>query len=239
MSTHDINNCINNKQCNYEIGQFVPQFYPLRNEAIISLTKSSFDIIIGLSSPEESDIKKLMEQINIYLFCFDKVPVLTIWNNYRTTLTTYVNVFNNDYAEPKDWVNETDDIVNIIIVDFHEVYKVVGIRRIKLPIMKRIREVCKEQLSLPISSMVDSSFDKIMCSFSDYKLNQFHEEECSFGKLSSEEIQIGSHRILEVDTNQIKPDMSPYVIPSLLQIRESERMEKIKKKLKGFPQEWK
>ena len=165
MSTVGIcnSNC-NNNNCCYEIGQFVPQFYPMNYEAVISLNKTSFDVIIGLATPDERAINSIMNEINFFLFCYDDVPVITIWNGYYK-FPTYVNVYNNEYADPKEWVNENDDVVNIVIVDDHKSYKVVGLRRVKLPIMKKIREICKEQLKLPVGSMVDSSFDRIMCLF--------------------------------------------------------------------------
>ncbi len=50
------------KPCPYEIGQFVPQFYPMNYEANIVLTKTSFDVIIGLAdNPEIQATKSIMD----------------------------------------------------------------------------------------------------------------------------------------------------------------------------------
>lgn len=224
------------KPCQYQIGQFVPQFYPMNYEVKIEFTKTSFDIIIGLASPDQWSINTFMEQINFFLFCFDDVPVLTVWNGYHK-FPTYVNVFENEYADPKEWVNETDDEVNIVIIDDHKSYKVVGIRKVKLPLMKRIREVCKDQLQLPIKSMVDSAFDRIMCLFSDYARNKFHEEECRFGKITDGDIQTGTHSLFDINKEDVIADVNPILIPTLLEVRRRERIKKMEQKQKGFPKE--
>lgn len=223
------------KPCPYQIGQFVPQFYPMNYEANIELTKTSFNVIIGLADPDARSINSFMENINFFLFCFDNVPVLTVWNGYHS-FPTYVNVFENEYAEPKDWVDETDDEVNVIIIDDHKLsYKVVGIRKVKLPLMKRIREICREQIKLPTRSMVDSAFDRIMCCFSDYSINKYHEEECRFGRVTDEDIQTGTHDFLAVDRDNIKADMNPIIVPSLLDHKTKERIKRMEQKMKGFP----
>ena len=223
------------KPCPYQIGQFVPQFYPMNYEANIELTKTSFNVIIGLADPDARSINSFMENINFFLFCFDNVPVLTVWNGYHS-FPTYVNVFENEYAEPKDWVEETDDEVNIVIIDDHKLsYKVVGIRKVKLPLMKRIREICREQIKLPTRSMVDSAFDRIMCCFSDYAINKYHEEECRFGRVTDEDIQTGTHDFLAVDRDNIKADMNPIIVPSLLDHKTKERIKRMEQKMKGFP----
>jgi len=223
------------KPCPYQIGQFVPQFYPMNYEARIALTKTSFDVIIGLADPDQRSINTFMEEINFFLFSFDNVPVLTVWNGYHS-FPTYVNVFENEYAAPKDWVDETDDEVNVIIIDDHKLsYKVVGIRKVKLPLMKRIREICREQIKLPTRSMVDSAFDRIMCCFSDYAINKYHEEECRFGRVTDEDIQTGTHDFLAVDRDNIKADMNPIIVPSLLDHKTKERIKRMEQKMKGFP----
>ena len=224
------------KPCPYQIGQFVPQFYPMNYEANIELTKTSLNIIIGLAEPDERSVNSFMENINFFLFCFDNVPVLTVWNSYHS-FPTYINVFENQYANPSEWVNETDDEVSIVIIDDHKSYKVVGIRKIKLPLMKRIREVCKEQIHLPGKSMVDTAFDRIMCCFSDYAMNKYHEEECRFGKVTDEDIQTGTHDFLDVDRDNIKADMNPIIVPSLLESRTRERLKRMEKKAMGFPKD--
>lgn len=224
------------KPCPYQIGQFVPQFYPMNYEANIELTKTSLNIVIGLAEPDERSVNSFMENINFFLFCFDNVPVLTVWNSYHS-FPTYINVFENQYANPSEWVNETDDEVSIVIIDDHKSYKVVGIRKIKLPLMKRIREVCKEQIHLPVKSMVDTAFDRIMCCFSDYAMNKYHEEECRFGKVTDEDIQTGTHDFLDVDRDNIKADMNPIIVPSLLESRTRERLKRMEKKAMGFPKD--
>ncbi len=224
------------KPCPYQIGQFVPQFYPMNYEANIELTKTSLNIIIGLAEPDERSVSSFMENINFFLFCFDNVPVLTVWNGYHS-FPTYINVFENQYADPSEWVNETDDEVSIVIIDDHKSYKVVGIRKIKLPLMKRIREVCKEQIHLPVKSMVDTAFDRIMCCFSDYAMNKYHEEECRFGKVTDEDIQTGTHDFLDIDRDNIKADMNPIIVPSLLESRTRERLKRMEKKAMGFPKD--
>lgn len=225
------------KPCPYQIGQFVPQFYPMNYEANIELTKTSLNIIIGLAEPDERSVSSFMENINFFLFCFDNVPVLTVWNGYHS-FPTYINVFENQYADPSEWVNETDDEVSIVIIDDHKSYKVVGIRKIKLPLMKRIREVCKEQIHLPVKSMVDTAFDRIMCCFSDYAMNKYHEEECRFGKVTDEDIQTGTHDFLDIDRDNIKADMNPIIVPSLLESRTRERLKRMEKKAMGFPKDF-
>jgi hypothetical protein len=223
------------KPCPYQIGQFVPQFYPMNYEASIALTKTSFDVIIGLANPGQDSIDKFMEEINFFLFSFDDVPVLTVWNGYYS-FPTYVNVFENEYAEPKDWVEETDDEVNIVIIDDHKLsYKVVGIRKVKLPLMKRIREICREQIKLPTRSMVDSAFDRIMCFFSDYARNKYHEEECRFGEVSDGDIQTGTHKIISIDRENIKADVNPLAVPYLLEHKTKEHIKRMELKMKGFP----
>ena len=225
------------KPCPYQIGQFVPQFYPMNYEANVVLNKTSFDVIIGLADdPDLRATKSFMDEINFFLFCFDNVPVLKIWNGYHS-FPTYVNVFENEYADPKEWINETDDEVNIVVIDDFKSYKVTGIRKVKLPLMKRIREICQEQLQLPTKSMVDSAFDRIMCCFSDYTINRFHEEECRFGKVTDGDIQTGTHTLFSIDRENIKADVNPYLIPSLLEVRGRERIKRMQEKLKGFPKD--
>ncbi len=226
------------KPCPYEIGQFVPQFYPMNYEANIVLTKTSFDVIIGLAdNPEIQATKSIMDQINFFLCCIDKIPILKIWNGHHT-FNTYVNVFDYEYADPIDWINESDDEVNIVVVDDLKSYKVTGIRKIKLPLMKRIREICQEQLQLKLKSLVDSEFDRIMCYYSDNKLVDFHEEECRFGKIADGDIQTGTYTILSIDRNKLKSDANPYLLPSRIEMRNRERIKKMQKKLNGFPKEY-
>ena len=224
------------RPCQYTIGQFVPQFYPMNYEAKIEFTKTSFDVIIGLADPDQRAINSFMEGINFFLFCYDHVPVLTIWNGYYK-FPTYVNVFDNNYAEPIDWINETDDDVSIVIIDDHKSYKVVGIRKVKLPLMKKIREICKDQILLPSKGMVDSAFDRIMCLFSDHALNKYHEEECRYGKVTEEDIQTGTHNLFSIDSDDVEADMNPIVIPTLLEARTRERIKRMQQKQNGFPKE--
>ena len=85
--------------------------------------------------------------------------------------------------------------------------------------------------------MVDSAFDRIMCCFSDYAMNKYHEEECRFGKITEGDIQTGTHTLLDIDRNDIKADMNPILIPTLLEVRGRERIKKMQQKQKGFPKE--
>jgi hypothetical protein len=83
--------------------------------------------------------------------------------------------------------------------------------------------------------MVDSAFDRIMCCFSDYAINKYHEEECRFGEVSDGDIQTGTHKIISIDRENIKADVNPLAVPYLLEHKTKEHIKRMELKMKGFP----
>ena len=59
----DNKDCPEETSCPYHVGQIVKQFYPINYEAEIVLTKTSFDVIIGLASPTEENINPALASV--------------------------------------------------------------------------------------------------------------------------------------------------------------------------------
>lgn len=185
-----------NGGCQYTIGQELPEFAPMNYEAKFSFNKTSLDIIIGLALDEDEKSNRLnSDWLHVNLFFYRIIPSLVITTGY---LQVAGNIVFKDHNKIniEDWLQSTDDYVNLVVVDDYHGYKVKEIRRVKLPLMAKVREVLKEQVSR-CSGEIENDLEIVERGFLVPWMINYTDEQCNYTYETSDAIQKGKHIINE------------------------------------------
>ena len=186
--------------CQYEIGQIVPEFAPMNYEIKVSFNQTSFDIIIGLANPERTYLNE--SWLNVSLFNYQMIPTIIVTTSYIQVVGK-VLLKSNSNININDWVNESDDHVNLVIVDdYNNSFEVKEIRRIQLPMLKTIRSILKKQIEC-LDGEIDNTIKIIERGFPTPWMIYYTDEECQYIKETSDELQTGTYIINEPTEKEI------------------------------------
>ena len=183
-----------NGLCQYKIGQKIPEFAPMNYELKFSFNKTSLDIIIGLALVPNEVTNFLNDNwLHIGLFFYKIIPSLVITTG---KIQVAGNIVFNDYDKIniEEWLQSTDDYVNLVVANVHHEYEVKELRRIKLPLMSKIREVLKEQV-LCTSESIENVLKIIKHGFFIPWMVYYTDEECHYIPETAEAQQKGVHII--------------------------------------------
>lgn len=179
--------------CQYEIGQKCPEFAPMNYEVKYSFNEKSLDIIIGLAPSRSNYFND--SWLSISLFVYRCIPTVLITTGYIQVAGSII-IKNSNNIDIKDWVNGSDDYVNLILVDDYDGYKIKEIRRVRLPMMNTIRNILKEQMEC-VDGEIKNTLEIIERGFQIPWMIEYTDEECKFVKECSDELQTGEYIIHE------------------------------------------
>ena len=179
--------------CQYEIGQKCPEFAPMNYEVKYSFNEKSLDIIIGLAPSRSNYFND--SWLSISLFVYRCIPTILITTGYLQ-VTGSIIIKNSNNIDVKDWVNGSDDYVNLILVDDYDSYEIKEIRRVRLPMMNTIRNVLKKQIEC-VDGEINNTLEIIERGFQIPWMIEYTDEECKFVKECSDELQTGEYIIHE------------------------------------------
>jgi hypothetical protein len=179
--------------CQYEIGQKCPEFAPMNYEVKYSFNEKSLDIIIGLAPSRRNYFND--SWLSISLFVYRCIPTILITTGYLR-VTGSIIIKNRNNIDVKDWVNGSDDYVNLILVDDYDSYEIKEIRRVRLPMMNTIRNVLKKQIEC-VDGEIKNTLEIIERGFQIPWMIEYKDEECKFVKECSDELQTGEYIIYE------------------------------------------
>lgn len=183
----------NKGECQYEIGQKLTEFAPMNMDAKFSFNEKSMDIIVGLA-PSRSDYFN-GRWLNINLFIYRCIPTILVTTGYFQVSGSIV-IKNSDNINIDEWLNSTDDYVNLVLVDDYESYEVKEIRRIQLPLMKTIRKILKEQIECG-EGEINNTLKIIDNGFQTPWMIRYTDEECKYVQECAVAIQKGTYIINE------------------------------------------
>lgn len=179
--------------CQYEIGQKCPEFAPMNYEVKYSFNEKFLDIIIGLAPSRRNYFND--SWLSISLFVYRCIPTILITTGYLR-VTGSIIIKNRNNINVKDWVNGSDDYVNLILVDDYDSYEIKEIRRVRLPMMNTIRNVLKKQIEC-VDGEIKNTLEIIERGFQIPWMIEYKDEECKFVKECSDELQTGEYIIYE------------------------------------------
>lgn len=179
--------------CQYEIGQKCPEFAPMNYEVKYSFNEKSLDIIIGLAPSRSNYFND--SWLSISLFVYRCIPTILITTGYLR-VTGSIIIKNRNNIDVKDWVNGSDDYVNLILVEDYDSYEIKEIRRVRLPMMNTIRNVLKKQIEC-VDGEIKNTLEIIERGFQIPWMIEYKDEECKFVKECSDELQTGEYIIYE------------------------------------------
>ena len=191
----------NKGDCQYKVGQLVPEFAPMNREIKISFNENSLDIIIGVAI-EPEDVWRYLncDWLNVNLFSYHYIPKLIVTGGYFQVAGNVI-LKNADNVNVQEWVNGSDEYVNLVLVNDFKTYEVLDIRRIQLPMMKTIRNILKQQLEC-FDAEIENTLSLIDKGFQTPWMLYYTDEECKYVKETSDEIQKGTYIVHEPKEKQ-------------------------------------
>ena len=184
-------NFSNKGVCQYEIGQKCPELAPMNYELKFSFNDNSLDVIVGLADPDRTYLNE--SWLNISLFIYRSIPTIILTTGYIQVVGSII--IKNNSINVNDWVNGSDDHVNLIVVDdYNNNYEVKEIRKIQLPMMKTIRNVLKKQIEC-VEGEIQNTLDIIERGFPIPWMIEYTDEECKFVRERTDELQTGEYII--------------------------------------------
>lgn len=192
----------NKGECQYKIGQKVPEFAPMNREIKISFNDSSLDIIIGVAIDKE-DVWKYLNRdwLSIGLFYYHHIPSIIVTGGYFQVAGNVV-IKGVEGINVEEWVNGVDDHVNLVLVNDFDTYEIMDIRQIQLPMMKTIRKILKEQIKC-VDGEIQNTLGIIDKGFQVSWMIYYKDEECRYKKETSGETQSGTYTVYEPKEKQI------------------------------------
>ncbi len=196
MKSETIFEYSNKGECQYKVGQLIPEFAPMNLELKISFNEKSLDIIIGVAI-DPKDVWRYLncDGLSISLFVYQNIPALIVTGGYFQVAGNIV-LKNAENINPQDWVNGTDEYVNLVLVNDFENYEVLDIRRIRLPMMKTIRNILKQQLEC-YDAEIGNALSLIEKGFQTPWMLYYQDEECLYDNETPDEIQKGTYIVHE------------------------------------------
>lgn len=183
----------NKGECQYSIGQKLSEFAPMNYEAKFAFNEKSLDIIIGLAQPDRAHLNA--DWLHINLFIYRNIPSIIITTGYIQVVGSIV-VGNITNVNIEDWINGTDEYVNLVILDDFESYSVQEIRRIKLPLLKTIRNIVREQIGC-FKGEIQNTLEIIEKGFPKPWMIYYTDEQCKYVNENSAILQTGTYIINE------------------------------------------
>ena len=183
----------NQGECEYEIGQKCPEFAPMNYELKFSFNENSLDVIVGLADPDRAYLNE--SWLNISLFIYHSIPTIILTTGYIQVAGSII-IKNNSRINVNDWVNGSDDHVNLVVVDDYNSYEVKEIRKIQLPMMKTIRDILKKQIEC-VDGEIKNTIKIMERGFQTPWMIYYTDEECKYVQESSNEVQTGEYIINE------------------------------------------
>ncbi len=193
MKSSTIFNFSNKGECQYQIGQRCPEFAPMNYELKFSFNNKSLDIIVGLAEPNRAYLNE--SGLKISLFIYHSIPTIILTTGYIQVVGSII-IKDNNRINVNDWVNGSDNHVNLVVVDDYSSYEVKEIRKIQLPMMKTIRDVLKNQIEC-VDGEIDNTVKIIERGFQTPRMIYYANEECKYVHESSDEVQTGEYVINE------------------------------------------
>ena len=130
------------------------------------------------------------------------IPTIIVTTGYIQVVGK-VLLKSNSNININDWVNESDDHVNLVIVDdYNNSFEVKEIRRIQLPMLKTIRSILKKQIEC-LDGEIDNTIKIIERGFQTPWMIYYTDEECQYIKETSDELQTGTYIINEPKEKEI------------------------------------
>lgn len=179
----------NKGECQYSIGQKLSEFAPMNYEAKFAFNEKSLDIIIGLAQPDREHLNANWLHIN--LFIYRNIPSIIITTGYIQVVGSIV-VENITNVNIEDWINGTDEYVNLVILDDFESYSVQEIRRIRLPLLKTIRNIVREQIGCS-KGEIQNTLEIIKKGFPKPWMLYYTDEQCKYVNENSDILQTGTY----------------------------------------------
>ena len=184
----------NKGECQYSIGQNLSEFAPMNYEVKFAFNEKSLDIIIGLATqPDRAYLNT--GWLNVNLFIYRNIPSIIITTGYIQVVGSIV-VGNLTNVNIEDWIDGTDEYVNLVILDDFESYSVQEIRRIRLPMLKTIRNVIKGQIGC-FKSEIQNTLEIIKKGFQTPWMIYYTDEECKYVDEKLDILQTGTYIINE------------------------------------------
>ena len=191
-------NYSNKGECQYKIGQELAEFKPMNLDAKFSFTEKTMDIIVGLAPSRTNYFNG--SWLNISLFIYRCIPTILVTTGYFQVSGSII-IKNRDNINIDEWLNSTEDNVNLILVDDYEGYEVKEIRNIQLPMMKTIRKVLKEQAKC-VDGEIENTLKILDLGFQKPWMNYYKDEECKYSQETSNDTQRGIYEIYEPKEKQ-------------------------------------
>lgn len=180
--------------CQYEIGQKCPELAPMNYELKFSFNEKSLDVIIGLANPDRKHLNE--SWLNISLFIYRSIPTIILTTGYIQVVGRIIIKHENS-ININDWVNGSDDHVNLVVVDdYNNSYEVKEIRKIQLPMMKTIRDILKNQIEC-VDEEIKNTIEILKRGFQTPWMIRYTDEVCEYVQETSEEFQTGEYIINE------------------------------------------
>ncbi|MBP5340600.1 MAG: hypothetical protein J6Z14_15065 [Prevotella sp.] len=192
----------NKGECQYKVGQIVREFEPMNRELKVSFNKTSLDIIIGVAI-EPKDVWRYLNAnwLHVNLFHYHYIPTLIVGSGYFQ-VAGKVLIKNVENINIEEWLNSTDESVNLVLVNDFKTYEVLGIRHIQLPMMKTIRNILKEQTKC-CDAEIANTLELIDRGFQIPWMMHYTDELCNYVKETSDAIQKGEYIINEPKEKQL------------------------------------
>ena len=178
-------------ECQYKIGQELIEFKPMNLDAKFSFTKKSLDIIIGLAPSRNNYLNE--GWLSVTLFIYRNIPTILVTTGYFQVSGSII-IKNKENINIDEWLNSTDDSVNLVLVDDYKDYEVKEIRRIQLPMMKTIRKVLHEQAKC-VDGEIENTLKILDLGFQKPWMIYYKDEECKYSQETSDEIQKGTYDV--------------------------------------------
>ena len=128
-----------------------------------------------------------------FFICF--YPSIIITTGYIQVVGSIV-VGNITNVNIEDWIDGTDEYVNLVILDDFESYSVQEIRRIRLPMLKTIRNVIKGQIGC-FNGEIQNTLEIIKKGFQTPWMIYYTDEECKYVDEKLDILQTGTYIINE------------------------------------------
>ena len=162
----------------YCLGEPVTHFHPFNgyDGSRIEFNTDSFDMLIGLTNATEEEAESIFRDIILKLFVSDNWPFL-LFGTSKFTFDFNFNIMKVNEAFRKDWIKGTEDVVKIILVRAEDM-TLLGLRSIRLPLIKQIRVSLKGQLSYTVQQN-DSIIQRAMNMLSIQDMVRMAQYECS------------------------------------------------------------
>lgn len=163
-------------------------------EVKFAFNEKSLDIIIGLATqPDRAYLNT--GWLNVNLFIYRNIPSIIITTGYIQVVGSIV-VGNITNVNIEDWIDGTDEYVNLVILDDFESYSVQEIRRIRLPMLKTIRNVIKGQIGC-FNGEIQNTLEIIKKGFQTPWMIYYTDEECKYVDEKLDILQTGTYIINE------------------------------------------